>query len=121
MRGPVLRQLYGLTLLALSPLIVVLLIVRALVRPPKRRVAMNAQAAADRVLPGVVHVRSVVGAGEAGGFGVRAVLVEDPDVAVSWGCDRWSRPGSPSERAIVGAVEAARAGSAGPAGAWSGP
>ncbi len=115
------RQLYGITLLALSPLLVLLLVLRALVRPGKRAVAANAQAAADRVLPGVVRVLGVQGMGEAGGFGVRAVLVEDPDVVVSWGCDHWSRPGSPSERAVVPAVAAARAATAGPAGTRPGP
>ncbi|MCD2189084.1 hypothetical protein [Actinomycetospora soli] len=116
-----LGRLYGLTLVALSPVLVVLLIVRAVLRPGRRRVAANAQAAADRVLPGVVRVLRVDGMGEAGGFAARAVLVAAPEVAVSWGCDHRSAPGSPSERAIVPAVEAARRGASGPAGTRPAP
>jgi hypothetical protein len=44
-----------------------------------------AQEAADRVLPGIVRVRSARGLGEAGGYEVHGALSDDPDAVVSFG------------------------------------
>lgn len=91
----------------------VVLAVRALL-PSTADAAANAQAAADRVLPGVVRVTGTrfEFTEAAVGYDVSAVLVADPVVHVDWGGDRRCAPGSSCEAALLTSVANVRDGAA---------